>query len=1501
LAAYPFTYEEWRKLMTASKVTNSISRNFKRWLAPPVFPNDETRTRRAIFLNSILLTSLALVVFIIAGNLTGSNVPVAVNAVDIFFIAMCLILRHWAYQGRIKLAGVGLLAVGLVGITTIIAMMGTIRVPAAGVYMLLVIVAGLLFDLGGMIAMTAICALTIAGLIVAENTGQLPIPNYSNSITQWVTYTALFAWVGSLTLFSLQSTRQALTRAEQEITERKRAEKALRESESLYRLISENAADVIWKMNAVTGKFTYVSPSVQKLRGYAPDEVMKQPVNESLTPDSLKRVSDLLAVRIPQFLAQESGTVSFMDEVDQPRRDGSIVNTEVTTTYLRNERGEVEIIGVSRDITARKQAEDALRYSQTFMNSIIEHSPTSLWISDEKGTLIRMNRACREILQLRDEEVVGKYNIFNDNLVDEQGFMPLVRDVFEKGSAARFVISYDTAAVKSLELSQSARVVLDVNISPILDPQGKVINAIIQHIDITERVQAEEALRENEQNLQILFETMSEGVALNEIIYDENGEMVDYRILNVNRAFYSTADYRGSDVVGNVATNLYGMSPEFIKEFWKQHKEKNSTAYAEMYSPLDNHCFFITTSPFINDRFVTSFFDITERKQAEQALRESESRLKFSQQVAHLGHWTWDTVANRVTWSDEMKRIFGLDPAVFDGDLGKVIAHAIHPDDREKVNQSNAVVITEQKPVPMEYRVVWSDGSIHTVWAEAGEKIFGADGKILQLSGIVQDITARKQAEEKLRESEDRYRRLVENAPDIVYTFSNQRGGIYYSPRVEQVLGYSPEHLYAHPMLWNESIHLEDRPRIGEILRDFEVGKPFDIEYRIQDARGNWRWLRDRSIGRDVGDGEVLIEGLATDITERKMIENELREKTEELNRYFSSSLDLFCIADTDGYFRRLNPQWEKTLGYSLADLEGKRFLDFVHPEDVEVTLAAVSQLDKQQEVLNFENRYRCKDGSYRWIEWKSMPAGKLIYAAARDITERRRAEASIAALALRNQTLLQTASDGIHMLDDQGNIVEANAAFCNMLGYTREEMSHLNVADWDAQWSSAELLAKVRELIAHPAVFETRQRRKDGTFLDVEINSVGVTLEGRAYLYAAARDVTERKQAEAKLRENNKFLADLFEYNATVIFVKDREGRYELVNRKYEEITGISREAIIGHTDADFFSAEVCAQYRASDVQVLESGKALEMEDFIDKPGGRQYLFTVKFPLHADDGSFRGVCGITNDITERKQVEAEILQLNANLEQRVEERTRELRDAQEKIVRQEKLSVLGQMAGSVGHELRNPLGVMSNAVYFLKMIQPDAPDKVKEYLDLIQKNIRISDKIVGDLLDFTRIKSVDRVPVSVSNLIRQTLERFPVPESVQVEIDVAPNLPQAYADPQHVIQILGNLVLNACQAMKDGGKLLILSCAEESVQTESSITNHQLRITIRDTGSGIAPENMKKLFEPLFTTKTRGIGLGLAVSKKLIEANGGRIEVESELGRGSTFTIYLPVYKPGL
>jgi signal transduction histidine kinase len=226
---------------------------------------------------------------------------------------------------------------------------------------------------------------------------------------------------------------------------------------------------------------------------------------------------------------------------------------------------------------------------------------------------------------------------------------------------------------------------------------------------------------------------------------------------------------------------------------------------------------------------------------------------------------------------------------------------------------------------------------------------------------------------------------------------------------------------------------------------------------------------------------------------------------------------------------------------------------------------------------------------------------------------------------------------------------------------------------------------------------------------------------------------------------------------------------------------------------------------------------------------------------------------------------------------------------------------LLGQLAGGVGHELRNPLGIISNAIYYLKIIQPDAEEKVRQYHAMIEQEVRNSEKIITDLLDFARLESMDKETVAVSELVQRTMARFPVPESIKTILNIPADLPKVFIDVRQMEQVLGNLTVNACQAMMSprGTMSLRLTPSGEKNKGELTISGYQnkgmVAIAVKDTGTGIKPENMDKLFEPLFTTKSKGIGLGLAVSRKLVEANGGRIAVKSELGKGSTFTLFLP------
>jgi PAS domain S-box-containing protein len=524
---------------------------------------------------------------------------------------------------------------------------------------------------------------------------------------------------------------------------------------------------------------------------------------------------------------------------------------------------------------------------------------------------------------------------------------------------------------------------------------------------------------------------------------------------------------------------------------------------------------------------------------------------------------------------------------------------------------------------------------------------------------------------------------------------------------------------------------------------------------------------------------------------------------------------------------------------------------------------------------------------------------------------------------------------------------MEVNQAFCDMLGYTRPELINRRWQEIthpeDVELTQAmvgSLMSGEKEIVR----FTKRYIHKNGSIVWADVGTAlrrdpaGQPL----YLVTSINDITDRKLAEEKLRESETRYHLIFENSGTANTIFDMDCRVVLQNSQSQELT-MPADAF-GKTALEVFGPDQGPIVNERMRRVQASGVAEVFETKFSMPAGTKWIRSSYQPLFDDKHAVVGIQVISQDISVQKQAEEALRDYNTRLATEVTARTRELTEAQEKLVRQERLATLGQLAGSVGHELRNPMNCATRwasfrmrfilteysaaccvgsmllqnlypkgqnsviprplaagigilkvlPVYYLKMTQPDANATIRDYLDIIEKETRSSDKIVTDLLDFTRLKSVNREPADISELVRQTLIRYPVPDSVEVTLDLPVDLPTVYADPGHVVQVLGNLVTNACQAM---------ALADETPQPgKINLSARQqgdmIAITVQDTGTGIPPENMGKLFEPLFTTKTKGIGLGLAVSQRLIEANDGRIEARSEPGKGSTFTIHLPVFR---
>jgi len=232
-------------------------------------------------------------------------------------------------------------------------------------------------------------------------------------------------------------------------------------------------------------------------------------------------------------------------------------------------------------------------------------------------------------------------------------------------------------------------------------------------------------------------------------------------------------------------------------------------------------------------------------------------------------------------------------------------------------------------------------------------------------------------------------------------------------------------------------------------------------------------------------------------------------------------------------------------------------------------------------------------------------------------------------------------------------------------------------------------------------------------------------------------------------------------------------------------------------------------------------------------------------------------------------------------------------REAEEKralveaLVTKERLAVLGQLAGGMAHELRHPLGVVKNAAYFLNMALENPAPKIKETLQILEREVSASERIIQSLLDFAGPRPPRREKVALAELVRDLLGAVEIPVGVEVVTDVGSALPTLLADPRHLEQILRNIVMNALQAMSGAGQLTV----HAKIDGPEAVA-----LSVSDNGVGIAAEHLSRIFEPLFTTKSKGIGLGLALAKLLVEAHGGTIAAESELGKGTTLTLRFPV-----
>lgn len=633
-----------------------------------------------------------------------------------------------------------------------------------------------------------------------------------------------------------------------------------------------------------------------------------------------------------------------------------------------------------------------------------------------------------------------------------------------------------------------------------------------------------------------------------------------------------------------------------------------------------------------------------------------------------------------------------------------------------------------------------------------------------------------------------------------------------------------------------------------------------------------------------------------------------LREKTEELDRYFTLGLDLLCIADTDGNFVRLNPEWEKTLGYPLAELEGHRFLDFVHPDDKESTLAAIAQLDQQHEVLNFENRYRCKDGSYRWVEWRSSPRGKLIYAAARDVTVRKQTVHALEESEARYRSLFEDNHAVMMIFDkEEGQIIDVNPAACTYYGWPRDELIKKRIRDIDAM-TAAEMARETEAAVREGRrYFLFKHRRADGEIRDVEVYGGTMQMGGQRVYYAIIHDVTERRLAEEALRRSEALYRRAIEVIGAVPYnLEYTPNTYTFMGEGIHQLTGYGPEEMAPDLWESLIQKSIMLDKAAglgrdAALRLAYEGKldVWKSDDLIrTRDGQMRWVMDAAVEIPDDSGRLRSSLGILVDITERKQTEEALRDMN----QRLEETLAELRETQKQMMHQERLAAVGQLAAGIAHDFNN---ILASIVLYTHMSLrvAELPPHIRQRLEVIAQQADRAADLIQQILDFGRQAVLERQPLILNVFLKEVVKLLQrtLPENIQMDLAFEPGDYVIQADLTRIQQVIVNLALNARDAMPNGGELHI-SLARISEQAIYCVDcgpvfgGEWIEIAVTDTGNGIPPEVLPHIFEPFFTTRAPlGHGLGLAQVYGLVNQHEGHIAVETEVGKGTTFRLFWP------
>ncbi len=1092
---------------------------------------------------------------------------------------------------------------------------------------------------------------------VVNNMGKIADEGQQTTICRLQKNNGEWIWVEtSGKPYLLENGKTHIIGVARDITARIQAESKIRQSEARYHSLFEQTHDAVFILD-FEGKHVSVNQRAADMLGYTPAEIQKMSFRQvsAETPNSeniLKRLIDGEQIQLYERFFR--------------KKDGEVFPVEINVELVKDVNGTpIHIQSVVRDITERKKAQEALHKSEHFARSIVDALPANIAILDETGNIIAVNRAWQEFAQANSDGAamapLQKFNYLEicDNARGENSDEALamaegIRLVMS-GAKRSFVLEYPCH-------SPDEKRWFLAHVTRFADEGDSRI--VVAHENITFRRQAEESLRASEERYRHVSELISDFAYSFRI--EPNGKTVYEWVTD---GFFRITGYTLKEIAERGGT-LSLVHTEDIEDA-REHIRlliQNLPNICEFRIITKNgkvHWMRNYAKPIWDEtqkrvvRIFGSTQDITENKQMELALQQSREQLNLALLAAHMGVWRWSIQTNVVEWSPECSQLFGIDNL---GDTFDSVLKLFHPDDVNGALVSIQAALKQKKILNAEYRMMKAGGEY--IWVtNYGYINYDSNGTPVELTGLVQDITERKQAEEDLRRAEEKYRNIFENSIEGIFQSTPDGCILTANPALARMWGYdSPEDLINSVTDIATQIYADPNVRTEHLRLLRESGGDFNgFEYQTRRKDGSLIWISESVRSVRSTDGEVqYFEGVIEDISNRRLIEEQLRLSRATYQGIINSVNEAVYIHDENGVFLDANQPSEKLYGYAKSEFIGKTPEFFSAPgRNDHAAIQEALRKAYMGEAQQVEFWGRRKDGSIFPKEVSLTPGtyfGKrVVIAVARDITERKQAEDALQASEEKLRSVFNTMEEGMVLnelvFDDDGEItdyriLEVNPAFERISGVSRTEV-----------------LGKKATEIYNTNQIEINEFWKNNLHAIREVKSefhdpgskkwmrVSISKPNNNKFVTVFIDITEQKNAEMSLREGEERFRSIVEQSIDGIVLVDEEGVIIEWNPAQARVTGIPQSEALG---SHFWNIQhrILTPERRSKVtteffkklffDLYISGMDKNMQKPLDielviPNGDHKYLQQTVFLINTERGKRMGA--VVRDVTENRRV----------------------------------------------------------------------------------------------------------------------------------------------------------------------------------------------------------------------------------------------------------------------